>query len=90
MDYAKEMPLAGEFTSDSGRKVTVRSATFSQVAALATAGDSAATVKASKALVDSCASVEGLDPALAPSDALTVRDCQKIVKMAQGDGADFD
>ena len=73
MDYAKEMPLAGEFTSDSGRKVTVRSATFSQVAALAT-----------------CASVEGLDPALAPSDALTVRDCQKIVKMAQGDGADFD
>lgn len=90
MNPNANMPIAGEFTSAAGYAVKVRCATISQVVALATAGDNATTMRATADLIDSCAEIDGVTPAAKPSDALTIADGQKVVKMAQGGGdADF-
>lgn len=89
MSNPVEMPVVGEFVSCAGRKVTVRAATFAQALAAATAADNASVMRAAKSLVDSCASVEGSGDGVSPTDILTVQDCQKVVRMAQGDCPDF-
>lgn len=90
MDSEYRMPVAGSFTSAAGYTVTVRCATISQVVALATAGGSAETMRATADLIDSCAEIDGIGRELKPSDVLTVADGQNVVKLAQGGGdADF-
>lgn len=85
-----KMPLAGEFTSKAGFPVRVRCATVSQVVALASADGSAAIMKATAAVIDGCAEIDGLAPGEKPSDFLTVADGQHVVRLAQGGGeADF-
>jgi hypothetical protein len=84
------MPIAGEFTSAAGYTVKVRCATVAQVVAFATASGSAEIIKATADLIDSCAEIAGVEFETKPSEALTVADGQKVVKLAQGGGdADF-
>lgn len=89
MNPNARMPVAGTFTSAAGFSVTVRCASISQIVALATSGESSATMRVTKEIIDACAEIDG-QPEVAPSDFLTVADSQKVVKLAQGGGdADF-
>lgn len=92
MQENAKTPVAGEFTSQGGRRVKVRCATFSQAMGLAEAAEAGSfrTMAAVAALVDELAEVEGLPADARPSGFLTVADCQKAVKIAQGSpDADF-